>query len=89
MSYMNQYVFHRIYNTPFGDQVPLVIANALHVNIGIISKCGNVYKTRVIHPNTSDDILGNVLISQFPDHNDGTILKSIVMGAIYIYMDFL
>ena len=60
--HMNQYVFNKMYNTDFGNLVPLVIANVLHVNIGIISEGDHGYCARVIHTSASNDILGNILL---------------------------
>ena len=76
--YMNQYVFNRMYNTDFGNLVPLVLANVLRVNIGIISNDVHGYKARVIHANASNDTLGNILVFKTPDHYDSIILKPVV-----------
>ena len=77
MYYMNQYVFNKMYNTDFGNLVPLALANVLHVNIGIISKDVRDYNARVIHANASNDTLGNILIYKTPDHYDSIILKPV------------
>ena len=60
--HMNQYDFNKMYNTDFDNLVPLVIANDLHVNIGIISEGDHGYCARVIHTRASNDILGNILL---------------------------
>ena len=75
--HMNQYVFNKMYNTDFGNLVPLVIANVLHVNIGIISEGDHGYCARIIHTSASNDILGNILLYKTPDHYDSIILKSV------------
>ena len=80
MYYMNQYVFNKMYNTDFGNLVPLALANVLHVNIGIISKDVRDYNARVIHANASNDTLGNILIYKTPDHYDSIILKPVDTG---------
>ena len=78
MYYMNQYVFNRMYYTDFGNLVPLVLANVLRVNIGIISKDVHGYKARVIHANKCNDTLGNILVFKAADHYDSLILKPVV-----------
>ena len=80
MYHMNQYVFHKMYNTDFGNLVPLILANFLHVNIGIISKDVHGYNARVIHANASNDKFGNILVYKTPDHYDGIILKPVASG---------
>ena len=75
--HMNQYVFNKMYNTDFGNLVPLVIANVLHVNIGIISEGDHGYCARVIHTSANNDILGNILLYKTPDHYESIILKSV------------
>ena len=70
MYYMNLYVFNKMYNTDFGNLVPLVLANVLHINIAIISKDVHGYNVRVIHTNASTDTLGNILVYKTPDHYD-------------------
>ena len=37
-SYMNLYLRHKIYDTPYGDMVPLVLINALGLTLVIVSK---------------------------------------------------
>ena len=80
MYYMNQYVSNKMYNTDFGNLVPLILANVLHVNIGIISKDMHGYNARVIHANASDDKLRNILVYKTPDHYDGLIIKPVASG---------
>ena len=78
--HMNQYVFNKIYDTDFGNLVPLVLANALHVNIGIISEGVQGYNARVIHANACNNTLGNILVYKTPDHYDSIILKPAAAG---------
>ena len=80
MYYMNLYVFNKMYNTDFGNLVPLVLANVLHINIAIISKDVHGYNVRVIHTNASTDTLGNILVYKTPDHYDSIILKTVTTG---------
>ena len=80
MYYMNQYVFNKMYNTNFGNLVPLVLANVLHINIAIISKDVHGYNARVIHTNASTDTLGNILVYKTADHYDSIIFKAVTTG---------
>ena len=45
---MNAYITHGHYNTSFGDFVPLLCANSLGLNIGIVTKSGNNYNYKCI-----------------------------------------
>ena len=80
MYYMNLYVFNKMYNTDFGNLVPLVLANVLHINIAIISKDMHGYNVWVIHTNASTDTLGNILVYKTPDHYDSIISKTVTTG---------
>ena len=37
---LSQYVLHSNYNTSFGDLVPVIVANAIHLNVIILMKSG-------------------------------------------------
>ena len=56
--------------------VPLVIANALHVNVLIISEDEQGYSSEVIYTNAGNDVVGEILIYKSLDHYDGITPKS-------------
>ena len=72
--------FNKLYDTDFGNLVPLVLANVLHVNIGIIWEGVQGYNARVIHANACNNTLGNILVYKTPDHYDSIILKPAASG---------
>ena len=45
---MYDYIFGKHWNTPFGDMVPLLAANCLGINIGIIKKTLGQYEYRCV-----------------------------------------
>ena len=56
--------------------VPLVIANALHVNVLIISEDEQGFSSEVIYTNAGNDVVGEILIYKSLDHDDGITPKS-------------
>lgn len=73
--YMNLYIYDKLYNTPYGDLVPLVLANALNINIVIISEGIQCLVAQTIHANSGDEVAGEILIYKSSEHYDGIILK--------------
>ena len=56
-NYMNAYVYHKQYDSLFGDIIPNIISNALKINISDISKTGNcVFRVNEISPRTNSPI---------------------------------
>ena len=51
---MNVYVIHSVYNTSFGDLVPLIMSNALNEIIVILEKNTSGYRVTVMTPHNSD-----------------------------------
>ena len=60
--FMNLYLCNKIYNARYGDLVPLVIANALHVNVLIISEGTQGFSTEVVYTNAGNDDMGEIFI---------------------------
>ena len=72
ISYMYLYLYEKIYDTPYGDMVPLVLANALGLNLIIISKstAGRVCC------DVLNEINNCLLVYKCSDHYDGIIIKA-------------
>ena len=68
---MNLYLCNKIYDTRYGDLVPIVIANALNVNVLIISEGTQGFETEVVYTNAGNDNMGEILIYKSLDHYDG------------------
>ena len=75
IDYMIQYLYNKIYNTPYGDLVLLILANAFNVNIVTISDGAQGLESQIIHTNTGDETAGEVLVYKLPDHYDSIIPK--------------
>ena len=70
---MNAYVYHKKYDTPFGDMVPHIIANALKTPIVIVHRYVDTLGVSVVsqrgkHPS---DINSYVLVFKTGKHYDG------------------
>ena len=74
---MELYVNNRIFETLFGDLVPLVVANALNSNVIIINKQVNGgHNMHTVPPNTSAQISGNITVYKTGKHYDACLPKS-------------
>ena len=68
---MNAYVYHKQYDSLFGDIIPNIISNALEINISVISKTGNcVFRVNEISPRTNSPI-GYAIVYKDGMHYDG------------------
>ena len=70
LSEMKSYIYHKTYETSYCDCVPLVIANALGINIVIVNKIATGYETKVI-------------IGRSNSHCDKTVLYLYKTGEHY------
>ena len=48
--HVREYVQHKNYNNLYGDIVPVIVANALMLNILIVEQTGNTYKLHLVKP---------------------------------------
>ena len=73
-SYMHLYLCHKIYDTPYGDMVPLVLSNALGLTLLILSKTApeSIYEVRQIGSGTKN----HLLVYKYQDHYDAIVVKS-------------
>ena len=69
---LNDHVERKIYNTRFGDCVPLIIANMLHINIIMIENIGLMYSPKII--TGSGNRQSYVYIYKRGEHYDGLSL---------------
>ena len=68
------YIYHKKYNTGFGDLVPVIMANALNYAILIISQCTDSYSVQTILPRNNSPSCMRVTVVKSGEHYDG-ILK--------------
>ena len=73
-SHMHLYLCHKIYDTPYGDMVPLVLSNALGLTLLILSKTApeSIYKVRQIGSGAKN----HLLVYKYQDHYDAIVVKS-------------
>ena len=72
---MNQYIYDKVYNTPYRDLVPLILANALDINIETISDGNPGLEALTIYTFTCQEAVGEIIIFKSSAHYDGIILK--------------
>ena len=75
--YMEKYVRHKVYDTPYGDLLPLILANALCLNFIVISETSETrsgYKNRTIE-NRVKHGSNTVLLHKVRDHYNGVVKK--------------
>ena len=70
------YLYDKVYDTPYGDMVPLVLANALGLNLIIISKCTMGYDIRQVCCSVLNGSNNCLLVYKSSDHYDGITSKS-------------
>ena len=73
-TYMNLYLCHKIYDTPYGDMVPLILSNALGLTLLILSKTApeSHYEVRPVGNGTKN----HLLVYKYQDHYDAIVVKS-------------
>ena len=74
--YMCLYLYDKVYDTPYGDMVPLVLANDLGLNLIIISKSTMGYDIRQVCCGVLNGSNNCLLVYKSSDHYDGITTKS-------------
>ena len=67
--YCNIYIFHKSCNTYYGDLIPMIMANALSINVSILTYTGSAYNTRLVQPVFQQPCL-TVTVYKTKDHYD-------------------
>ena len=71
---MNRYIYERVYDSKYGDLVPLITANALSINIIIVSKTDNCYSSRTVQSShKSGTNHPSVMVLKTGDHYDALV----------------
>ena len=70
---MNAYVYHKQYDSLFGDIVPNIISNALKINIMIIYKTDNIFRVQEISPINQSSPRRYIMVYKVGKHYDGAI----------------
>ena len=71
---MEKYIKYKIYNSKYGDMVPLIAATALSINVFIISKQGDGHDVFHVKPMSSDDYTkASILLYKNGEHYDAII----------------
>jgi hypothetical protein len=71
-SCLHQYLLLKRYNTSFGDLLPFIIANVLVINIIIIDKIGDTFRSNLASP-TSGTSDRSISIIRSGDHYNGLV----------------
>ena len=64
---LSQYVLHSNYNTSIGDLVPVIVDNAIHLNVIILIKSGMNF---IVHGICIDQSVNIVLVVKSGEHYD-------------------
>ena len=78
---LSQYVLHSNYNTSFGDLVPVIVANAIHLNVIILMKSGMNF---TVHGICIDQSVNSVLVVKSGEHYDATVPSNINLSTIAV-----
>ena len=78
---LSQYVLHSDYNTSFGDMVPVIVANAIHLNVIIFRKSGMNF---TVHGICIDQSVNSVLVVKSGEHYDAIVPSNINLSTIAV-----
>ena len=78
---LSQYVLHSNYNTSFGDLVPVIVANAIHLNVIILMKSGMNFAVDGI---CIEQSVNSVLVVKSGEHYDAIVPSNITLSTIPI-----
>ena len=82
---LNNYVDYKIYQSTFGDTVPLVIANALMIDLVIIERQGDEWSPRIIFGG-NNDVKRCVYVYKNGEHYNGLdFVESLTPGSILLF----
>ena len=71
---MERYIRYKIYDSKYGDMVPLIASTALSLNVFIISKQGNGHDVFHVKPMSSDDhTKASILLYKEGEHYDAIV----------------
>ena len=79
-----EYVQHKNYNNLYGDIVPVIVANALMLNILIVEQTGNTYKLHLVKPR--HDIGSSILHRTLILHKKNAHYDAIVPSSQSAYV---
>ena len=74
-TYLNRYINNKVYDTSFGDLVPLIVANAIRMNLVIIDKTNDECKCHIIPvvQNVSPSRANSVIVIKEGEHHNGLL----------------
>ena len=73
---MNMYIYDKIYDTRYGDMLPLVLCNALCLNLIILSQTASGYDIRTVVGRPSNNPCKYLLVHKYEDHYDGITINA-------------
>ena len=78
---LSQYVLHSNYNTSIGDLVPVIVDNAIHLNVIILIKSGMNF---IVHGICIHQSVNIVLVVKSGEHYDAIVPSNITLSTIPI-----
>ena len=76
LSQMNMYIYDKMYDTRYGDMLPLVLCNALCLNLIILSQTASGYDIRTVVGRSSNNPCKYLLVHKYEDHYDGITVNA-------------
>ena len=76
LSQMNMYIYDKMYDTRYGDMLPLVLCYALCLNLIILSQTASGYDIRTVVGRSSNNPCKYLLVHKYEDHYDGITINA-------------
>ena len=76
LAQMYMYIYEKKYDTPYEDMLPLVLSNALCLNLIILSQSASDYEIHKVIAGLSGNSDKYILVHKYKDHNDGITIKA-------------
>ena len=76
LSQMNMYIYDKMYDTWYGDMLPLVLCNALCLNLIILSQTASSYDIRTFVGRLSNNPCKYLLVHKYEGHYDGITINA-------------
>ena len=73
---LHKYRYEKLYNSSFGDLVPLVIANVHNVNLLIVESCGNGLICNEVKSECNNNDTVNVILYRHMEHYDAVVPRT-------------
>ena len=81
LAQMNMYIYEKRYDTIYGDMLPLILSNALCLNLIILSQSASGYDIHKVIAGFSNNSDKYILVHKYKDHYDVITIKAEINNA--------